>query len=123
MPRGHTSFLPLTAAERQARRRAKLVTFRPTDKPALEAASTAVEREIGVLVAEIVDGWLRGAMPAPVPATASLVAAADEFGKRRQDILDQFTAVLNRARNHEDLQRIARRIAILGDVIKESAHD
>lgn len=49
----------LTPAERQARRRAKLVSFRPRDKEALEAAAAASGKEASELVTDIVETWLR----------------------------------------------------------------
>ena len=109
---------PLTDAERQARRRARLVTFTPADKPALVAAAEAAGQAVAPLVAQVVDAWIKGSRPTPAPARAEQIAAAAMVEEGRRAMLERFIAVLNRADTPEALQRIALRVAILEDVTK-----
>lgn len=107
----------MTTAERQARRQAKIVTFRPADKAALEAAAAAVGKTTEQLVAEVVAGWLDGGKPPPSPPIrAEDIEAANVLDDSRREILGRLADILARA-TPAQVQRISDRIEAINAIV------
>ncbi|TAN58018.1 MAG: hypothetical protein EPN20_16825 [Magnetospirillum sp.] len=116
MPRKPTGDRPQTNAERQARRRARVVTFAPVDREALDAAASAAGRDVAEAVAEVVDGWLRGSAPTPAPVSTAQIDAVAILGHQRRALLERVAGIINQAQDGAALERMERRIAILEDL-------
>ncbi|WP_142850694.1 hypothetical protein [Telmatospirillum sp. J64-1] len=110
----------MTPAEREARRRAKLVQFKPADRAALDSAAEAAGKTAPELVADLVAAYLDGGKPPPPPpVSAEETAAAQVFDRRRRQILASFAEILNQAQDDQALERIERRVSILQDMINK----